>query len=386
MAKDTYSVSLYHNGLASALQRFTEYVWPSKSHAMQGTVKEPSLPTHERRNENDRSPTFLFIKNEEVIGHIGTLPVTIRNGNCQFPAHWIVGFMVLPAFRNGLVGPCLIKKVNETLDFAMTLHVEDTVKRIVTGLGWTHLGIIPQYIHVLNGRRLINQVRMNHLSFLTNHQSVWSRALLHLTVQSRIHTLIGLVCSMVTNVWLLAMAGRRYATRKATVVEEDHFDDSYDELWQRVGPFFDATVVRDRTYLEAKYGRCVSPLRLLACRYDEGLYGFFILKVKQFDDDPRMGNAKVGTIVDCLFDPRNVRPLQTMLTGASRVFKKEKVDAIFCTASHLLLRIVLRRNAFFELPGTLNFAYYDPKHLLQQDIPLDAWHIMRGDSDAAANF
>jgi hypothetical protein len=386
MAKDMYSVSLYHNGLASSLQRFTEYVWPSKSHTRKGSVEEPSGISPERRNESDRSPTFLFTKNEEVIGHIGTLPVSIRNGNCQFLAHWIVGFMVLPAFRNGLAGPCLIKKVNETLDFAMTLHVEETVKRIVTGLGWTHLGVIPQYVHVLNGRRLINQVQMRHLSFLTNHQSVWSKALLHLSMQPYIHILIGLACWMVTNAWLLAMAVTRFRTRKATVVEEDHFDDSYDQLWQRIRGFFDATVVRDRTYLETKYGRRVSPLRLLACRYNGELQGFFMLKVKQFENDPRMGNAKVGTIVDCLFDPRNGRPLQSMVAGAIDVFKAEGVDVIFCTASHRLLRMVLRRNAFFEVPGTLNFAYYNPKRLLQHDIPLDAWHIMRGDSDAAANF
>ena len=105
------------------------------------------------------------------------MSVEIQRGEERFPAHWVVGLMVLPEFRNGLVGPQLIKKVNESLSFAMTLHVEDAVSRIVKGLKWTHLGTIPQYIHVLNGRRLADQLQLERLDFLSSRQGVGMRAI-----------------------------------------------------------------------------------------------------------------------------------------------------------------------------------------------------------------
>jgi hypothetical protein len=38
------------------------------------------------------------------------------------------------------------------------------------------------------------------------------------------------------------------------------------------------------------------------------------------------------------------------------------------------------------LPGNLNFAYRDRLNTLSTEVPLDSWHLMRGDSDADANF
>ena len=175
-------------------------------------------------------------------------------------------------------------------------------------------------------------------------------------------------------------------SQEASITEEDGFDESYDELWEEIHREFAALVVRDRAYLEAKYGRAQGAFRILACRARKKLRAFCVLKIRQFENDPRMGNARVGTIIDCLFNPQDISAMYDLLKEVRRVCVDDRVDAIFCTASHPALQRLLGNHAFFEIPGSLRFAYYDRDQVLQQPMSLSRWHIMRGDADAAANF
>ena len=175
-------------------------------------------------------------------------------------------------------------------------------------------------------------------------------------------------------------------SQEASITEEEGFDESYDELWKEVHREFAALVVRDRAYLEAKYGRAQGVFHVLACRVRKKLRAFCVLKIRQFENDARMGNARVGTIIDCLFNPQDIWAMYELLKEVRRVCVEDRVDAIFCTASHPALQRLLRSQAFFEIPGSLRFAYYDRDNVLQQTMSLSLWHIMRGDADAAANF
>ena len=99
-----------------------------------------------------------------------------------------------------------------------------------------------------------------------------------------------------------------------------------------------------------------------------------------------MNDMKVGTIVDCLYDPASPAVLQALVTGAMARFRQAEVHAVFCTASLQAIRRLLLRNGFFKIPGNLNFAYHARLAQVNADIPLDAWHLTRGDSDADQNF
>ena len=191
---------------------------------------------------------------------------------------------------------------------------------------------------------------------------------------------------MATQSWLLATTFARRSGRALRVTEDHEFDRSYDAFWERVGSKFDALVVRDRAYLQSRYGSTLKDYKLLACREKDELWGFCIVKVKQFQDDPRMGWLRMGSIVDCLFDPSSPQALQALLSASIGCLAREAVDAIFCTASHRTVQKYLMRNAFIKMPGNLNFAYHDRIGAIDKHVSLSAWHLMRGDSDAAANF
>ena len=99
-----------------------------------------------------------------------------------------------------------------------------------------------------------------------------------------------------------------------------------------------------------------------------------------------MGWLRMGTILDCLFDPNNPQALQALLSASIQRLAREEVDLIFCTASHRTVQELLVRNAFLKMPGNLNFAYYDRIRAIDKQVSHSAWHLMRGDSDAASNF
>jgi len=294
--------------------------------------------------------------------------------------------MVLCEYRNGPIGPLLIKKVNETLKLALTLHVEEAPLNIFKGLGWKHAGVIPQYVYLQDPYALLRNLRVGQLSFLHEGSYPWLRWLEPVMSQSFTRFSLASFFSVNSRTFRLLASLRRPRQGPGNLAEETGFDAAYDRLWERVKGNFGALVVRDRSYLETRFGQPLKTYRLLTYRHHNQLLGYCIVKLKQFSDDPRMGCMRIATIVDCLFDPADPQGLQSLVAGAIQLGRKEKVHAIFCTASYLPLQKLLSLNGFIKIPGNLNFAYFDKNNHIQSDISLAAWHLMRGDSDADSNF
>jgi hypothetical protein len=178
---------------------------------------------------------------------------------------------------------------------------------------------------------------------------------------------------------------RRRRARDLQVTEERVFDASYTELAERVKGKLGVWVYRDEPYLTARYRRHRHAYRLLTCRRRGRLLGWCMLKIRQFADDERMGDIRMGTLVDCVFDPDDPAVLDTLLQAAVTAGRRERVDVLFCAASLAMLGDRLRHHGFVAIPGTLNAAFHDRTGRLADRPPLAAWHLMRGDSDADAN-
>jgi hypothetical protein len=381
MGAGEYRVVLFQPEMAEELRNFVRQFWRTSSYLN----SEPSPGPQNRISSTGRTPTFLFLKDTEVIGHVSTIPVRLCSRSAIMSSHWVVGFMVLPEYRNGLIGPLLIRKVNETLPFAMTLHVEDNVLKIFKGLGWRHFGVIPQFVRVLNCRRLVDNVRIGRIMCVEKRAPRLAELLKTMIEYPVGRWMTAGMCAMLTFACLVPGLFVRPRCGGYEVVEEQDFSPDYDMLWDKVKLKLSAAVVRDRSHLLARYGGCPG-YRILACRSAGRLLGYCLLKVKMFENDARMGNARIGTIVDCLFDPEDSRSLHAMLEGAVGFLRREQVDAVFCTASLLCLQQALQKQGFLKVPGNLNFACYSRGGEDILDVPLPAWHLMRGDSDAAENF
>jgi len=386
MSREVAKVSLYDRSMGGAFDRFCHVIWPnSRNGASTSAVRFDGSKEGQAASTQD-PPTFVFIKGDDIVGHVTTIPVQLTSFAKTVAAHWIVGFMVLPEHRNGLVGPLLIKEVNRSLDCALSLHVELPVLRILTGLEWVHKGVLPQYLRVLNARGVSRNLQLSGIKALNLHTGDTTAAVPCRFVESFIRMLGGWGLAVGQALWVGLTIVARPRAVPVEVREEQEFDDSYNQLWQAVKGRFGACVARDQEYLQGRFGRNPERYRVLGCRQENRLLGYCIVKTKQFSNDPRMGNMKVRTIVDCLFDPAAPAAFQTLLDGVLKMCAREGVHAVLCTASHAAVRQLLRANGFLAIPGNLNFAYHNRTNVPLQDIPLEAWHLMRGDSDADQNF
>jgi hypothetical protein len=358
---------MYEPELAEACDRFTRRVWPK-------TDERSSAPG---AAQADSPPRVLFLREGEVIGHVATIPVRLAVEGRLRDASWAVGLMVVPEHRNGPVAPLLVKKLNETVDLGLTLHVEDAALRIFKGVGWRHLGLLPQYIRVLNARAFVDAFARRGQFLPQRWARLWA-------VGARAS---GLLAALVgTGFGVHAMTGALRRRRAGgTVVEERQFDASFTELAERVKGKLGVWVFRDQDYLTSRYGRRMAAHRLLACRAQGRLLGYCLVKLRQFDNDPRMGNIRMGTLIDLVFDPDQPDVLDALLASALAMCRRERVDVAFCTASLKIVGRHLWRHGFVGIPGTLHAAFHDRSGAAGLDAPLDAWHLMRGDSDADAN-
>jgi hypothetical protein len=362
VSREAVGVAVYDASMAEAFERFRRSAWPRAGRRETGA---PSLaPT------SPDAPVFVFVKGSDIIGHLATIPVQVASSGATVAAHWIVGFMVLAEHRNGLVGPLLVREATRALDCALSLFVEPPVQRILTGMKWSHRGVLSEYLRVLDARALTRNVRMGALRRLSAPARLlagWALALLQAA---------------------RSLQGRLARPKGApgAVREEQGFDAGFDVLWHSVRDRFGACVSRDRESLRRRYGGRPESYRVLACREGPRLLGYCIVKVKQFSGDPRMGDLRLGTIVDCLFDPSSPEVMQSLLSEALGLFRREGVQAVLCTASHAAVTRLLRANGFLAIPGNLNFALHNRTPMPLLDIPLGSWHLMRGDSDADQNF
>ena len=381
--KEEAKVCLYEEGLATVLDEFCRKAWPQTPQP----VSPHDLSMAEVRGVGTpRPPTFLFLKGEKAVGHVSTIPVQLWAGGEMRPAHWLVGFMVLPEFRNGLVGPLLIKEANRRLDIALSLHVESTVLRIMTGLKWVHKGVIPQYLRILNAIAVMQNLQLSGVDAISSTRGGVIGIVRSWMQHPLARRAAGWGLAMAQSLWVALMCLFRPGLMPHEVVEEEQFDESYTELWQGVSSHVQAALVRDQAYLKARYGSKMKRYRLLACRNGKQLLGYCIIKMKAFEGDARMGNMKIGTIVDGLYDPNMPSTWQALLNAALLRFKQERTDVVLCTASLLSLRKVLVANGFVSIPGNLNFTYHSRTATPLDQISLESWHLMRGDSDADQNF
>jgi len=112
---------------------------------------------------------------------------------------------------------------------------------------------------------------------------------------------------------------------------------------------FGVWVFRDEQYLMARYGAGWTPTgsSRVAAR-SAGRY--CIVKLRQFENDQRMGDIRMGTIVDCVVDPDEPEVLDSLLRSAVALS-----DASRSTSSSAVRpsrdRPGLRRHAFVRYPG-----------------------------------
>ena len=276
------------------------------------------------------------------------------------------------------MAPLLVKKLNETVDIGLTLHVEEAALRVFKGVGWRHLGVIPQYVRVLNARAFVRTFARRGGQFLTGRRRGCGGLA---RVSGPVAVLVG-----------VTFAGRRRRGAAAPSCCRRHRGGgagvrrSYTELAERVKDKVGVWVFRDapvpggpvRTTDGAPTG-CWRAARTAGSSVTRSSSSSSSRTIRAWATSAWARWSIASSI------PTS-RPCWTRCCRPrSRCCRRERVDVVFCAASLRALGRRLRRHGFIAMPGTLNAAFHDRTGALADNPPLESWHLMRGDSDADAN-
>ena len=99
-------------------------------------------------------PAVAYLRDGEVIGHLGTIPVKFWNGRAETAAYWLKGFMVLPEHQNGPVGFAVLKELLRHVDVSATMVVAPPARRLFKAVGFVDCGALPNYISLLRPGRV----------------------------------------------------------------------------------------------------------------------------------------------------------------------------------------------------------------------------------------
>ncbi len=164
------------------------------------------------------------------------------------------------------------------------------------------------------------------------------------------------------------------------------FDERFDDLWRRVHPHYPVIVVRDRAYLQWRFGQRpdVSYLILGALRGAE-LAGYLILRAGEVDDE------RLGFLVDFLVEPGGTRTLTALVRAAVEWLRRDGAKAISCRASAAAHRCTLYTHGFLPFFwGPPGYAHAVAETALPADArsfeDLRHWYLTMGDGDLEMAF
>jgi len=145
--------------------------------------------------------------------------------------------------------------------------------------------------------------------------------------------------------------GRRFS---AQAVEVPDFGDWADELWARCRDRYTAIAQRDAASMNALVPAQAWPrgIRLKVEKAGRTI-GWAVVLDTAMKDDPRFGDLRVGSIVDCLADPADAGEV---VFAATRFLRQRGVDIIVSNQAHPGWALGFAQNGYAVLPNKRMFA------------------------------
>ena len=163
----------------------------------------------------------------------------------------------------------------------------------------------------------------------------------------------------------------------------DFFNDDYHQIWQSVSKSIGVAVDRSAAYMNWRYVEKPGEVYSKCGIYIDGvLKGMIVFTIKN------KHNGRIGYIMELIYDESHPKSGIFLLEHASKVFKKEKVDAVLAWClPHSYNYHCFRKSGYYNLP-----IKFRPQHLFLgvrllnesnkntiQD--LKNWYISYSDSD-----
>ena len=161
------------------------------------------------------------------------------------------------------------------------------------------------------------------------------------------------------------------------------FGDDYDALWEKVSATIPMSVNRNAAYMNWRYTSKPGE------KYDiVGLYEASVLKGIVVFTIKNKHNGRIGYTMELIYEPASLKSGVTLLKYASRIFKKEKTDAVLAWCfTHSFNYAAFRKAGYYNLPEKFRpqhlflgvRAFSEKNKSLIEDVK--NWYISYSDSD-----
>lgn len=326
-------------------------------------------------------PKWVFVKGDEVIGYLSSIPTRFVVDETERIGHWLKGFWVLEEYRGGPVGFAILQRAMTDLGVAASTLVAEPARRLMEAEGMTDLGLFFNRLKVLRCGRLLRKLDVERLD-LEGLSGTVARGVRVLQV-TRTAGLAGACVSAAT--WAAStIRGTPPRGLRVTRGWDSVSDRDLDEAWSgfagtvRAGSVRDASLVRWRYDVGDYYD-------LVGVWTGQTLRAWAIVRKPSVDKDGRLKGISVASLSDVLFPADQPGLGLAAVAAAEDVARGMGADALLCSGTHGALDAALGRRGFVPLPGNLHILLRDPD-TDPTEVPLTEWWLTRGDGRADESF
>jgi len=347
-------ISKYRADDYAELLSFRRRMWPGRPSHLDESYWNWQL----QDNPNNPTPNpevWLFKDDGRILGYQAAIPILLKVGDAYYRCSWAIDLMVDTRFRNKGIGYLLTRELNKSTNVSLALGISDAAYPMYKRDRWIDMGCVPRFVKILDAKPLVRKrFRFPVVSgFLSTLMNLYFR---------------------LRDAQFIRMANKGYVQ----IDRVDHFDQHFDELWERVSANFPLIARRDSKYLNWKYvsqpGRNYTIFQM---KRENEVSGYIVLRIRHED------NRSVGYIIDFLAAPEQLTPL---VAKAVHYFRKERVTTISCCVLSKRIETLMEELGFHRRESNMRFMIrvnnpkLDPEVLRKRD----DWFVTSAGGDEEA--
>jgi hypothetical protein len=327
----------------------------------------------------DEMRRWAAFDGDQVVGHVAALPQCYRIGGQRVVAYSPGDYMVHPNY--GFQALALMRDYFRNCENLVTCDMVPTVIQLERRMGAEEAGNVGYAAKLLNVSKLpVPRLpapaarALNLVDYSETREQQAPRIRPRLPIPDPVKRLMNRGLAAVDGV-LGALSGR---SLNVGVVEE--FDESFDELFEKVAAVVPCIAEKDAAFLRWRYGpdSPQAPVTVLGVRSEEKLLGYAALDVTSTGED--------GYILDLVTLPGRYDAARALLREVVRFFRDAGVQIIrhrFIESPASPRSIDLWRLGFFSRgeKQTLFLVKFADQRLHDMALSLENWAYSLGDGE-----
>lgn len=321
-------------------------------------------------NRKCDSSNFGAFVDGKLCGTLAVYPQPLHINNNIIDFAWLQGWYIDESRRRGGLGLLLLYEVQKHYSNIGTLGIggpTSNVFKLYRALKWEHHGEIPFFFQIVNPKAFLEKFKYLHKN-----------------------KYLEFVCKMASSSIIIPLGIKFYfdwkgASRKRLLYKrcqiepQESFWEWSDKIWIQSKVHYGAVLERKSTFLNWRFAT-EKEYKIYKIAIPDKGEGYFVVKVRRMVDDPRFGSLLVGTVVDYFCCPKDT---EYVLASAATILEEMGSELIVCNFSHKSAVRALPKLGFFSATSNYSFVSSNKwrSNYKPGKVPLDEWHLSRGDSD-----